>query len=134
MPWRETSPMNERIRFVADFQHGLLSMTELCERYYISRKTGYKWLDRFEEEGPGGLEERSRRPLHCPHKTPEHIEEEISAGAPTPSLLGPQEATGVAETPSLRVEVARHQYRCGHLKAQRADHKIAAPAAPRTPR
>jgi putative transposase len=77
MPWRETSPMNERIRFVADFQHGLLSMTELCERYYISRKTGYKWLDRFEEEGPGGLQERSRRPLHCPHKTPEHIEEEI---------------------------------------------------------
>jgi transposase len=54
MPWRETSPMNERIRFVADFQHGLLSMTELCERYHISRKTGYKWLDRFEEEGPSG--------------------------------------------------------------------------------
>lgn len=76
MPWRETSPMNERIRFVGDFQHGLLSMIELCERHRISRKTGYKWLDRFEEEGPGGLEERSRKPRHCPHRTPEHIERE----------------------------------------------------------
>jgi putative transposase len=77
MPWSETSPMNERIRFVADVQNRLLSMTELCERYQISRKTGYKWLDRLEEEGPRGLEEHSRKPLHCPHKTPEHIEQEI---------------------------------------------------------
>ena len=43
MPWRETSPMEERIRFVEDRRSGLYEMKELCERYGISRKTGYKW-------------------------------------------------------------------------------------------
>jgi transposase InsO family protein len=77
MPWSETSPMKERIRFIADFQRDLFSTCELCDRYHISRKTGYKWLGRFEENGPKGLEERSRKPLHCPHKTPDHVEQEI---------------------------------------------------------
>ena len=69
MPWSKTSPMKERIRFVADFQRGLFSTSELYDRYHISRKTGYKWLDRFEQLGPSGLEDRSRKPLNCPHKT-----------------------------------------------------------------
>jgi transposase-like protein len=66
MPWRETSPMQERIRFVRDFRSGLYAMTELCERYGISRKTGYKWLRRFDAEGAAGLEEKSRAPHTCP--------------------------------------------------------------------
>src|SRR3990172_5114932 len=68
MPWRETSPMQERVRFVRDCQSGLYEMTELCERYGISRKTGYKWLARFEAAGAAGLEEQSRAPLSCPHR------------------------------------------------------------------
>ena len=43
-------------------------MEELCERYGISRKTGYKWRDRFEEEDLAGLEDRSHAPHHCPHR------------------------------------------------------------------
>jgi transposase InsO family protein len=43
-------------------------MTELCERYSISRKTGYKWLERFEQEGRKGLADRSRAPHRCPHR------------------------------------------------------------------
>jgi putative transposase len=68
MPWTETEPMKERMRFVADAERGLYSMSELCERYGISRRTGYKWLDRYEANGPAGLQERSRAPHRCPHR------------------------------------------------------------------
>ena len=68
MPWTETEPMKERMRFVADAERGLYAMAELCERYGISRRTGYKWLDRYETDGPAGLAERSRAPHHCSHR------------------------------------------------------------------
>ena len=51
MPWSETSPLNERQRFIRDYRSGLYSMTELCLRFRVSRKTSYKWVRRFEEEG-----------------------------------------------------------------------------------
>lgn len=51
MPWLETSPVEQRERFIADHRRGLYTMTELCARYGISRKSGYKWLERFEEGG-----------------------------------------------------------------------------------
>jgi len=52
MPWRETSPMQERVRFVRDCQSGLYEMSELCERYNISRKTGYKWCSASRRRAP----------------------------------------------------------------------------------
>ena len=51
MPWLETAPMEQRERFIRDHQLGLYTMVELSTRYGISRKTGYKWLDRFDEGG-----------------------------------------------------------------------------------
>lgn len=68
MPWMETAPVEQRIAFVVDYRQGLYPMTELCARYGISRKTGYKWLDRVEEYGRRGLADRSRAPHHCPHR------------------------------------------------------------------
>src|SRR5215831_3659705 len=68
MPWTETAPMNERMRFVVDCEEDLYSMRELCQRYGVSRKTGYKWLARYDAEGAAGLRERSRAPHHCPHR------------------------------------------------------------------
>ena len=68
MPWLETSPMEERERFIRAHQEALYTMVELCARYGISRKTGYKWLARFAEAGRSGLEERSRAPHTCPHR------------------------------------------------------------------
>jgi transposase-like protein len=68
VPWTETEPMKERMRFVADAERGLYSMSDLCERYDISHRTGYKWLDRYEADEPVGLKERSRAPHHCPHR------------------------------------------------------------------
>ena len=66
MPWLETAPVEQRERFIRD--HRLALYTMLSERYGISRKTGYKWLDRFDEGGRQGLQDRSRAPHHCPHR------------------------------------------------------------------
>ena len=52
-------------------------MTELCRRFDVSRKTGYKWLSRWKEEGLAGLEDRSRRPHRSPRKSSDAIESEV---------------------------------------------------------
>ena len=86
MPWKETSPMIERLQFVRDSQGGMYDMSELCERYGISRKTGYKWLERFEEEGKQGLRDRTRAPKHCPHRISDAVAKAIcSARAAHPT-------------------------------------------------
>src|SRR5215208_504232 len=68
MPWLETLPMDQRERFIADHRRGLYATTELCARYGISRKTGYKWLARYHADGLAGLRDRSRAPHTCPHR------------------------------------------------------------------
>jgi transposase len=77
MAWQDVEPMEERIRFVKDGRMGLYTMTELCERYGISRKTGYKWLARFEAEGAAGLVDRSRAPHRCEHRMSEAVREAL---------------------------------------------------------
>jgi transposase InsO family protein len=74
MPWKESSVMEERMRFVLEYERGLCSMAELCRRYGISRTTGYVWVGRHEAEGLEGLHERSRAPLRPANQTPEEIE------------------------------------------------------------
>ncbi len=51
MPCTEFSPMDQRQHFLADHRRGHFTMRELCERYGISRKTGYKWVARVTEVG-----------------------------------------------------------------------------------
>lgn len=70
MPWNEVSPMDQRVRFIADFASDYFSLAELCRRFGVSRKTAYKWIERYETEGPAGLSDRSRRPSSCSHQTP----------------------------------------------------------------
>ena len=73
MPWSHTSPMDQRTQFIADYLREVLTVTELCDLYSVSRKTGYKWIDRYLRSGPAGLEERSRRPRLSPNATAEEI-------------------------------------------------------------
>jgi transposase InsO family protein len=70
MPWRLVDAMSERLRFVRDARQRLVTFTELCARYGISRVTGYKWLERADASGMDFLQELSRRPHSCPHATP----------------------------------------------------------------
>jgi transposase InsO family protein len=80
MPWKETDVRSERIGFVVEAVQGRESMQALCGRYGISRKTGYKWLRRFEQVGSlGSLEEHSRRPHHSPGQTEPAIEDRVVA-------------------------------------------------------
>ena len=74
MPWSQTSPMDQRTQFIADYLREVQSVSELCDQYGISRKTAYKWIDRYLRQGPAGLEERSRKPDTSPHRTPDEIQ------------------------------------------------------------
>jgi putative transposase len=76
MPWSENTQMS-RFRFVEDFASCMYTMTELCEKHGISRKTGYKWARRYGLDGVDGLKDRSRAP-HCrPAQTPSEVSERL---------------------------------------------------------
>ena len=71
MPWKETSTMDQRMLFIADYLSGGYTKKALCRHYGISRPTGDKWIDRFRIHGPEGLGEHPRRPRWAP-PTPRH--------------------------------------------------------------
>ena len=71
MPWEETCTMSERMKFIAAYETGEETMTVLCQRFSISRKTGYKWLRRFQQEGIDGLHNKSRAHYSHPATTNE---------------------------------------------------------------
>src|SRR6187455_1136090 len=74
MPWKESVAMDERLRFIRDAQSDRYTMSELCARYGVSRRIGYKWLARYDAEGRPGLQDRSRAPHQCPHRIPKAVE------------------------------------------------------------
>lgn len=78
MPWKESSVMDERIGFVIRLKDGE-SMASLCREFGISRKTGYKIVDRYAECGLEGLTDRARRPHRYANQLPEQIEAAIVA-------------------------------------------------------
>ena len=73
MPWKESSVMEERLRFVARLVEGE-AMTVVCREFGISRKTGYKIFDRYKEHGLEALSDRSRRPVRYANQLPQQIE------------------------------------------------------------
>jgi putative transposase len=70
MPWKETSSVNVRVKFIAAFLEGNENFSELCERFGIGRKQGYKWRERYEAGGLEALRDRSRAPITHPHAVP----------------------------------------------------------------
>src|SRR5690242_3991176 len=74
MPWKKSSVMEEKLRFVFEYEQGHRSMTELCAIYEISRETGYVWLRRYRAMGLGGLVERSRAAFRQQNQTSAEIE------------------------------------------------------------
>jgi transposase InsO family protein len=66
--------MDQKTQFIADYLRETFSVTELCDMYKVSRKTAYKWIDRYLRQGPAGLDDRSRKPRNSPNRIPEHIE------------------------------------------------------------
>ena len=79
MPWKETCAMDQKMRMVGDWLSGEHTVTGLSAMYEVSRKTIYKWIRRYDAEGPQGLEERSRAPRGHPNATPVDLASEIVA-------------------------------------------------------
>jgi transposase InsO family protein len=77
MPWRESSVLEERLRFVVLASRGERTMAGLCREFGISRQTGYTWLKRYRAGGSEQVKDRSRRPLHSPERTDAQLEQQV---------------------------------------------------------
>lgn len=79
MPWKETCVTDQRLQFIAACDEGAETMTELCLRFGISRRVGYKWRARFLVGSLEGLKDQSRAPRRHPNATPEDVEDQVVA-------------------------------------------------------
>lgn len=77
MPWTPVDTMKLRSEFVSFAQHPNCSFSNLCKRFNISRKTGYKWLARAQENDTCKLQDRSRKPHVSPAQTPSAMEQHV---------------------------------------------------------
>ena len=104
MPWQEVCVQERRIRFIHDWQKQEDSMAELCRRYGISRRVGYKWIERYKLDGIEGLQDHSRAPKRHPNQTPATIEERILALRAKHSRWGPTTLKAVLERKDAAVK------------------------------
>jgi putative transposase len=89
--------MEEKLRFMVEYELGERSMRELCERYGIARETGYVWLRRYRELGIEGLVERTRAALRHPNQTTAAIERRIVELRQAHMRWGPKKLKEVLE-------------------------------------
>jgi transposase InsO family protein len=89
--------MEEKLRFVFEYQQHERTMKELCHRYEISRETGYVWLRRYREAGVGGLVELSRAAVRYPNQTSAEIEEKVLELREAHRRWGPRKLKRVLE-------------------------------------
>jgi putative transposase len=136
MPWMERCPVDLRREFLTTLDSELYSMAEVCCRYGVSRKTGYKWLKRREQEGANGLGDLSRRPRSSPKRTPSEIEELVVEARKGHPDWGPRKLLRVLERtrPALllpaRSTVAAILKRQGMIRSQRRKSAHAHPGRP----
>lgn len=127
MPWKEASTMSLRLEFVSLALSNSANISRLCLRFGISRKTGYKWIERFQLEGAAGLLDRSRCPHRSPRRTPDQVEDAILAVRDAHPAWGGRkikarlEALGVAyvPAPSTITEILRRNNRLDPEEAQK---------------
>lgn len=77
MAWGEVKVSDQRKLFIDEYMTGEFSMAELCRQFSISRRIGYKWVNRYQEDGLEGLEDRSRAPLSQASATDYDLVEQI---------------------------------------------------------
>jgi putative transposase len=129
MPWRARSAMDERLQFISDYQRQLFTMTELCDRYGVSRKTGYQLLARYNAEGAAGLMPRSSRPHHSPQATTREIVDAIVAERRRRPRWGGKKIIAVLQTRHPTWELPAISTANDILKR----HGLVPPARPRRP-
>jgi len=77
MPWKETKVFDSRLQFIALYQREMMSISELCREFGISRTTGYKFIDRYQRYGPSGLEDMPRVAYSHPNATDIPVQQQI---------------------------------------------------------
>jgi transposase InsO family protein len=97
MPWQHTEPMNERVKFIAAHLEANESFSDLCERFGISRKTGYKWVERYQEHGLVSLGDQSRAPHSHPHAVSDDIQRLILGAREKHPRWGPRKLLVILE-------------------------------------
>ena len=106
MPWKGVTVTEQRQRFLEDYQLNYYSITELAERFCISRNTAYKWINRFKENGQSGFQELSRRPHNCPWQTDEEIVEELVDARKAHPKWGPKKLLDLIQKQTSRKETS----------------------------
>ena len=89
--------MEERLRFVFEYEREECTMTELCRRFEISRETGYVWLRRYRLQGVGGLVDLDRAPLRHPNRASEELERAVLELRAAHMRWGPRKLKRVLE-------------------------------------
>jgi putative transposase len=136
MPWSRTSPMDQKTQFIADYLRQRQSISELCTNFGISRKTGYKWIDRYLHDGPAGLENRSTKPYTAPNRTLQHIVDALIELRTHHPSWGAGKLLAVIERRHRGWELPARSTACEILKRQglvprkRTRRKIGHPGAP----
>lgn len=107
MPWKESCRVEERMKFVARLRSGE-RMTDLCQEFGISRKTGYKLVERYEQFSAVGLVDQSRAPARIPHRTSSEVVDLLVALRKQHPTWGPKKlrAQLVREQPEVSVPAA----------------------------
>lgn len=95
--------MEERLQFVRDALSDRFTMSELCARYGVSRRIGYKWLARYDTEGRRGLADRSRAPHRCPHKIADAMAELLVGAREAHPFWGARKLLRVLATKHPRI-------------------------------
>ena len=137
MPWKVKNPMDLRADFVQRLKRGE-RMTDLCAEYGISRKTGHKIWNRYQDKGVAGLVDESRAPKTIPHRTGEEVVELVEVEPDSRhAVVDPDERWGHAVLADCFGELARQpfalplrhtvqQERClkGHVSRPGAIHEV----------
>ena len=137
MSWKDkTTVVEKRLEFVKLCDDGRYTVSSLCERFGVSRKNGYKWLQRYREEGIDGLKDKRRAPRSQPFRISDDIEEALLAERDAHPHWGPRKILAVLrrDAPDEQWPVASTVYdvlkRNGRIKSQRRRHKHQHPGKP----
>lgn len=136
MPWKETRVMDERVRFIAAVQADPKgNFSRLCASFGISRAKGYKWVARYNELGPSGLEDRKPVARSCPHRTSDEVVDAIIAIRKDHPFDGPKKlrarllTRGVQSVPAAST-IGEILDRFGMIRPRRARVRMPPHSAP----
>jgi transposase InsO family protein len=139
MPWQEVVTVELRQQFVHDALRRVVPVTELCAAYGISRKTGYKWLVRYEAGGLPALTDQSRQPRSSPTATPPELVRALLEARQHHPTWGPRKLLRLVRQREptapwpARSTIALHLHRAGLVVTPRRVRRPGHPGRPQAP-